>query len=142
MNRVKEFIQSIPRGIFFAIVLWPIVSLAAVSDNYSFSSPEQSARFHQLTQELRCVVCQNQSLADSNAPLAQDLRQQIADSINRGATDDEVRQYLVARYGDFVLLNPPLTKMTYLLWGTPFVLLCVGLGILYFVITKRREVNS
>ena len=79
------------------------------------------ARLKRLEAELRCLVCQNQTLADSNAPLAEDLRREVRELANTGKTDAEIKQYLVARYGDFVLYNPPLQRNTWLLWTGPFV---------------------
>lgn len=84
-------------------------------------------RYQALIHELRCLVCQNQSIAESNAPLAQDLREQVASQLAEGRSDDEIRDYLTARYGDFVLYRPPLRWRTALLWVGPFVLVALGL---------------
>lgn len=93
-------------------------------------------RYQALINELRCVVCQNQSIAESNAPLAQDLRGQVASQINEGRSDAEIRSYLTDRYGDFVLYNPPLRLRTALLWFGPFLLLVLGVVI---VIRQTRR---
>ena len=91
-----------------------------------------------LAEELRCLVCQNQTLAESNAPLAVDLRDQIREQLARGASEGEVREFMVARYGDFVLYKPPFKASTAALWLGPFVLLALGLWVLRRVATRRR----
>lgn len=95
-------------------------------------------RLKQLETELRCLVCQNQTLADSNADLANDLRREVRELAVSGKTDEEIRGYLVARYGDFVLYKPPLKTTTWALWLGPFALL-VGGGLLWWTILRRRE---
>lgn len=99
--------------------------------------PVVEARLKQLAVELRCLVCQNQTLADSNAPLAEDLRREVREMIVKGMSDKEVIEFLVSRYGDFVLYRPPLKATTTLLWVGPFVLL-VGGGIALVVALRRR----
>lgn len=106
----------------------------------SFDSPAQEQRYRKLIAELRCLVCQNQNLADSNADLAQDLRQITYDMIKSGASDAEIINYMVARYGEFVLYRPPLTRNTALLWIGPFVLL--GVGIIVLVVVARRRARA
>ncbi len=96
------------------------------------------ARLRALEEELRCLVCQNQTLADSNAPLAEDLRREVRELAVGGKSDAEIKQYLVARYGDFVLYRPPVKSTTWLLWFGPFVLLVAGGGI-WWLITRRRS---
>lgn len=88
-------------------------------------TPEQDARYRALIGELRCLVCQNQSIADSNAPLAADLREQVLAQIQAGRSDAQIHDYLTARYGDFVLYRPPFKERTWLLWVGPFALLLV-----------------
>jgi len=95
------------------------------------------ARLQKLETELRCLVCQNQTLADSNAELASDLRKEVRELALAGKSDDEIRAYLVARYGDFVLYDPPLKAITALLWLGPFVLLAGG-GALWWAVLRRR----
>lgn len=106
-------------------------------DSYQFEDPEQAVRYHELILELRCLVCQNQSLADSDADLAKDLRNQVYDMIRAGNSNGEVVDYLVARYGDFVLYRPPLKPSTYLLWIGPFLLLALGALVLIRNVRKR-----
>ena len=91
-----------------------------------------------LAEELRCLVCQNQTLADSHAPLAVDLRNEIREQLAKGASEREVREFMVARYGDFVLYRPPFKASTALLWGGPFLLLLAGAILLYRMLRRRR----
>lgn len=95
-------------------------------------------RLKQLETELRCLVCQNQTLADSNADLANDLRREVRELAIAGKTDEEIRGYLVARYGDFVLYKPPLKNTTWALWLGPFALLLGG-ALVWWMILRRRE---
>lgn len=118
----------------------PLVASAQASDPAAppqFSSPAEAERFHALTEELRCVKCQNQSLADSHAQIAQDLRNEVLELMRQGKTDAEVKQYLVARYGDFVLYRPRMEPATWLLWFGPAALLLVG-GFVVAGIVRRR----
>ena len=92
---------------------------------------EEEARAHRLAQSLRCPVCQNQNLAESDAPLAQDLREQIQAQVAAGRSDEEVRAFMVRRFGDFVLYEPPRTPQTLLLWSGPFLLLGGGALVLW-----------
>ncbi|HEV3007785.1 MAG TPA: cytochrome c-type biogenesis protein [Burkholderiales bacterium] len=100
--------------------------------------PSLEKRVAALADELRCLVCQNQTLADSNAPLAVDLRNQIREQLTKGASEREVREFMVARYGDFVLYRPPFKASTVALWAGPFILLLAGAFFLYRRITRRR----
>lgn len=111
----------------------------AATEIYNFLNPAQAQRFELLSQALRCVVCQNQNLADSNAPLAVDLKNEIAKQIQHGSSDADVKKYLVARYGDFILFKPKVTPLTYLLWGAPLLLVIGGLLFLVLVIKRRRS---
>jgi cytochrome c-type biogenesis protein CcmH len=95
------------------------------------------ARLKKLDEELRCLVCQNQSLADSNAPLAQDLRREVRSLADAGKSDAEIKDFLVARYGDFVLYKPPVKSITWLLWFGPFVLLAGG-AFAWWSVARRR----
>jgi len=104
--------------------------------------PAIEHRMMALAAELRCLVCQNQTLADSQADLAADLRQEIRELMKKGQSDEQVKQYLVARYGDFVLYRPPMKTVTWLLWFGPGLLLVGGLAALYFVILRRRRLAA
>jgi cytochrome c-type biogenesis protein CcmH len=90
-------------------------------------APEQEARYQALLGQLRCLVCQNQSIAESNAPLAEDLRRQVREMIRRGESDEAIKRYLTDRYGEFVLYRPRVEPRTWLLWGGPFLLLATAL---------------
>lgn len=104
-----------------------------------FDSPEQRERFQALTEELRCLVCQNQSLADSNADLAQDMRREVLKLMKAGHSDDEIRAFLVERYGDFVLYDPPVAPSTWLLWFGPGLLVLIGITALLVALRRRRR---
>jgi cytochrome c-type biogenesis protein CcmH len=101
--------------------------------------PAIEARMMVLAQELRCLVCQNQTLADSQADLAADLRQEIRELMQKGQSDEQIKSYLAARYGDFVFYRPPLKPTTWLLWFGPALLLIGGLTALYAVLLRRRR---
>jgi cytochrome c-type biogenesis protein CcmH len=104
------------------------------------NDPVKQSRAVKLTEQLRCLVCQNQSIAESNADLALDLRRQVREQIAAGKTDDEIVAYMVARYGDFVLYRPPVRATTLLLWGGPALLLILGIALLAQQIRSRRKV--
>lgn len=110
---------------------------ASAVDPYPFSDPAHQARFRALLLELRCLVCQNQTLSDSDADLAQDLRGQVYEMVSQGRSDTEIVDYMVARYGDFVLYRPPVKGTTYLLWAGPFLLLATGMFVLVRVVRGR-----
>ncbi|MDX1519315.1 MAG: cytochrome c-type biogenesis protein, partial [Gammaproteobacteria bacterium] len=101
--------------------------------------PEHRHRYYALIEEIRCLVCQNQNLADSNADLAQDLRDTILSQINEGKSNDEIMDFLTARYGDFVLYRPPLKPTTIRLWVGPFIILLVALAVLVQSIRTRKS---
>lgn len=110
-----------------------------------FSSSLNQARYQSLVEELRCPKCQNQNLADSGSGIAVDLREQVYQMIEQGKTDQEIVDYMVARYGEFVLYRPPYSSATFLLWYGPFILLGLGLLIFFFIVManrKRRGVSS
>ena len=96
-------------------------------------------RLHKLSQELRCLVCQNETLADSRADLAEDLRDEIREQMKAGKSDKEIISFLTERYGQFILYRPQVTPTTYLLWFGPFLLLLAGLAVLFYYIKQRRE---
>lgn len=100
--------------------------------------PRIEQRMTQLAEEMRCLVCQNESLAGSRAGLADDLRRELREQIAQGKSDDEILAFMVARYGDFVLYRPPLKPATWLLWGGPFALLLVAIASLWWRIRRRH----
>jgi len=124
--------------VVFALVLALLVSASAFAiDPLPFKDAAQRQRFQHLTSQLRCMVCQNESLDASNADLAKDLRHQIFDMMQAGKSDAQIKQYLVARYSDFVLYDPPLKTSTLLLWFGPAALVPAG-GIVVLVLLRRR----
>ncbi len=121
------------------LVLLLVPWIAAAEETWpSADNARVEARLKALAIELRCLVCQNQTLADSNAPLAEDLRREIRAMIARNMSDKDIIEFLVARYGDFVLYRPPLKATTILLWLGPFVLLAIG-GMTFVLALKRRQ---
>jgi cytochrome c-type biogenesis protein CcmH len=122
-----------------AAVLLAFASIAlGQSAEVSKPDPAIEARLKGLAEELRCLVCQNQTIADSNAPLALDLRNQIRQQVAQGRTDDQIRAYMVERYGDFVLYRPPLKATTVVLWVGPALLIVGGL-VAFFLVVRRRQ---
>lgn len=111
--------------------------ILAMDPEATFQTEDQLRRYEKLTHEFRCVVCQNQSVAESNVDLARDLRRITRDMILAGKTDAEIKQFMTDRYGDFVLYNPPLKPETYLLWGAPVVLLLLGAIVMVNVVGRR-----
>jgi len=131
-----------PFRIFFLILAMGLsVSALAqrspVQEPLKFENAQQEERFNHLTRELRCLVCQNQNLADSDAQLAHDLRSEVHEMLLAGKSDDEIKQFMVDRYGDFVLYRPPVQENTFLLWLAPMALLLGGAIILFVIIRKR-----
>ena len=133
------------RGIIFAMTLLfalaPTASLAVRPDEMLKDSALE-ARARNLSEELRCMVCQNQSIDDSEAPLAHDLRVLVRQRLEAGDTDRQVLDYLVARYGDFVLLRPPFKPETLLLWGLPPLALATGVAALILLARRRKPVPT
>jgi len=124
-----------------AIVLGLLLSAAALGrvEVHQFDNPAQEARYNKLIAELRCLVCQNQNLADSNAELAVDLRRKTYEMVKQDKTEQEIANYMVDRYGEFVLYRPPLNSNTLLLWVGPFSILLIGVSLLIRTIAKRRR---
>jgi len=107
-----------------------------------FENPQVESDYLELSEELRCLVCQNQNLIDSNAELADDLRREVAKMLKQGKNKEQVTEFMVDRYGDFVLYNPPFKAQTWLLWGGPFVLMFFGIFILLKKIRAGKEENN
>ncbi|WJN57614.1 cytochrome c-type biogenesis protein [Pseudomonas sp. SO81] len=114
----------------------------AAIDTYQFKDEVERERFRGLTEELRCPKCQNQNIADSNAPIATDLRREIFRMLEEGRSDKEIVDFLVMRYGDFVMYKPPLDSRTWLLWYGPFGLLGLGAIALCVLVLRRRKVKQ
>jgi len=115
--------------------VWVVPGQAAI-EAYQFDSPQMEADYNQLVDELRCLVCQNQNLAGSDADLARDLRRETYEMLREGKSPDQVVEFMVARYGDFVLYRPQFKSTTYLLWIGPFLLM---LGVLYLLVRRLRR---
>lgn len=113
--------------------------VSAAIDVYQFDDPEKEKRFQTLAFELRCPKCQNQNLADSNAEIAQDLRAKIYQMLNADKSDADIVDYMVARYGDFVLYEPRVKPQTYILWFGPAILLIFGLLVIFLILRSRNK---
>jgi cytochrome c-type biogenesis protein CcmH len=111
---------------------------AALDDHGQLQNPVLQTRFERITKELRCLVCQNESIADSNVDLAADLRRQVREMLIAGRSDDAIFQFMTDRYGEFVRFAPPLTPKTALIWGAPFFMLLLG-GIVIFRVVRQRS---
>ncbi len=120
------------------LLLAAVAPLRAVEPKEVLANPILEARARVLSKELRCMVCQNQSIDDSEAPLAHDLRVLVRERLKAGDSDPQVLDFLVARYGEFVLLKPPLSWHTAALWGLPPALLCIGIAMIVLVVRRRR----
>jgi cytochrome c-type biogenesis protein CcmH len=114
-------------------------SARAVIETYEFSDPELEQRYRQLSTELRCPKCQNQNIADSNAPISQDLRKLLHQQLEAGADDEEILDYMVARYGEFVRYRPRFSGATAVLWLAPVLLLLVGITVAVLTLRSRRS---
>jgi cytochrome c-type biogenesis protein CcmH len=112
---------------------------AATDDHGQLTSPELQGRFELIAKELRCLVCQNESIADSNAELARDLRRQVREMLIAGKSNDAIFKFMTDRYGEFVRFAPPLTPKTAFIWGAPFVMLLLGGTIVYRVARQRSR---
>jgi cytochrome c-type biogenesis protein CcmH len=121
-------------------ILCLLISTGALArvEVHDFDSPEQEQRYNKLIDELRCLVCQNQNLADSNAELAVDLRRKTYEMVKQDKSEQEIADFMVDRYGDFVLYRPPLNSSTLLLWTGPFIILSIGVALLIRTIRRRR----
>lgn len=126
-----------PALIAVCLLLWPAMALAVAVDK-PLDDPAQEERARAIHKELRCLVCQNQSIEDSNADLARDLRLLVRERIAKGDSDQETVDFIVARYGDWVLLTPPVQSNTLLLWGAPLLLVLLGAGGLVFWYRRHR----
>lgn len=133
MTVIRDMIKACL--LFFAI---STSTLAVNQEVYEFDNPEYESRYHELTYELRCLVCQNQNIADSNASLAQDLRRKTYELITTGKSNDEVVDFMVKRYGEFVLYKPRLSNSTMLLWAGPFLLLLIAAIAMYKFVRRNR----
>lgn len=131
------------RNLFFCLLLAMVYVSAHAKEALPVAeNPALEKRVMELSEELRCLVCQNQSLADSHAELAIDLKNQVREKLGQGMSNQQVIDYMVARYGDFVLYRPPVKSVTWLLWFGPFVLLFGGIGFLILKLRRRRTQDT
>lgn len=108
-------------------------------DDHQLADPEQQKTYELINSELRCLVCQNQTIADSNAELAADLRRQVFEMLQQGKSKDDIIQFMTDRYGDFVLYNPPLKTKTALLWLGPIAFLLTGFTMIFWFIRRKKQ---
>jgi cytochrome c-type biogenesis protein CcmH len=125
------------KSLLFILLLMTYINGHAV-DSRQLSDPKLQESYETLTKELRCLVCQNQTIADSNAELANDLRRQVYEMLQQGKSEQEIIHFMTDRYGDFVLYKPPFEGKTSLLWIAPVVFLFMGLMMVFFVIRRKR----
>ncbi|WP_376738962.1 cytochrome c-type biogenesis protein [Pseudomonas luteola] len=126
------------RASLLLLFVWIGVAQAAI-ETFAYTNDAERERFQALTRELRCPKCQNQDLADSNAPIAADLRGEIHRLMNEGKSDEQIINYLVARYGEFVMYRPPVEKRTWLLWYGPAAFLILGFCIILIIVRRRQQ---
>jgi cytochrome c-type biogenesis protein CcmH len=128
------------KALFAIVAALLFAQLALAIDTApAFSDPAQQARYERVIRELRCLVCRSETIADSNATLAADLRRQVREMMAAGKSDPEIFQHMVDRYGDYVLYKPPLAARTWLLWGGPILLLIGGFAIAVLVIARKSK---
>ena len=124
---------------FLSAFLLSTTVQASPVDTYEFADKVTQTRYTALTKELRCPKCQNQNLADSNSPIAADLRHQVYQLLNEGKSDMEITHYMVERYGDFVLYRPKVNNTTYILWFGPAILLLLGVAVIVLIIRRKPQ---
>lgn len=132
-------ISRVLTGLVFGLF---ILQVHAAIEPLTFKDSDHESQYRRLLAEVRCLVCQNQSLAESNAGLAGDLREIIYEQVQSNASDEEIVGFLVSRYGDFVLYRPPVRKSTYLLWYGPLALIIVGGAVVLMMIRKRGKIEA
>jgi cytochrome c-type biogenesis protein CcmH len=140
---MKRTPGSLARNLLATLLFAFAGAALAIDAEKAFEDPALQARYEHINRELRCLVCQNQTIADSNATLAQDLRREVREMITAGRTDDEIRDFMIARYGDFVLYRPRMSAGNFLLWAAPVLLLLLGtfIGVRY-IRRQAAEVDS
>lgn len=131
--------QVKPAAMVAGLLLLLLSGGAHAEDLHGFEDPADQERFRALSWELRCPKCQNQNLADSNAPVAEDLRTEVIRMMREGNSDEEIRDFMVARYGEFVLYRPRMTAQTIALWFAPAILLVLGALVILRIARRRRE---
>jgi cytochrome c-type biogenesis protein CcmH len=128
--------------------LWLVLALLmtrvvfAIDHEAAFPDVERQARYDHIVHQLRCLVCQNETIADSGVDLAADLRNQVREMIKSGRSDEDIYKYMTDRYGDFVLYNPPVEPRTWLLWAAPVLFVLIGLSVAGIIIMRRSRLSS
>jgi len=136
-------IRKLVSALILCLLLGTGTTQAGVTlEAFKFDSKAEEQHFKDLIEELRCLVCQNQSLLDSDAELAHDLRAEVYNMIQAGKSDEQIITFLVARYGDFVLYNPPLKPSTWLIWFGPFVLLLIAAFLLLRAVRRQKNTQA
>ena len=133
------------RSVIYSFLLVFILSSLPIQARvaaYEFDTPDQEAAYKEMVNELRCLVCQNQNIADSNAELAQDLKRKTYEMVMQGKDKNEIADFMVQRYGDFVLYRPPVSNTTLLLWSGPFIIFVIGIIVLIRVIKSKQRDQS
>jgi cytochrome c-type biogenesis protein CcmH len=126
-------------AVVLAVCLSAGVPARALDANGQLEDPVLQARYERITKDLRCLVCQNESIADSNVELASDLRRQVREMLSAGKSDDAIFDFMTDRYGEFVRFNPPLEPKTLLIWGAPFLVLILGVVIIFRIVRRRSR---
>lgn len=126
-------------AVVLAVCLSAGVPARALDANGQLEDPVLQARYERITKDLRCLVCQNESIADSNVELASDLRRQVREMLSAGQSDDAIFDFMTDRYGEFVRFNPPLEPKTLLIWGAPFLVLVLGVVIIFRIVRRRSR---
>ena len=126
------------RSLIVIALMWSVVAFA-IDTAPAFEDAALQARYEKLTHELRCLVCRSETIADSNAPLAADLRRGVAEQMRAGKSDDDILKYMTDRYGDYVLYTPPVVARTWLLWGAPVLFLFAGAVIAIITISRKSR---
>ena len=129
--------RALMRGLALVALLLLAASAGAVDTGQRFDDPVEQARYERLIRDLRCVMCRSESIADSNVPVAADLRREVELLMRDGRSDAEIHAFLTERYGDFILLRPPVTPRTWLLWAAPALFLAGGLTVVFVVVRRR-----
>src|SRR5574337_110582 len=138
----ERSIRALAALLLWALGLVAMPVLAATEAQPAASNPEMEARMMAVASELRCLVCQNQTIADSHAELASDLRQEIREMLAKGMTEEQIRRFMTDRYGDFVLYKPPFEARTALLWFGPGVLMVAAIATLIVVLRRRQRMAA
>lgn len=130
----------------FLLLFWIVLSLAgqamAAIDVYEFPTEDERKRYQKFLEELRCPKCKNNNLAGTNSEIADDLRRELHKMVLEGKSDDEIIDFMVSRYGDFVLYRPPVQTNTIALWTGPVIFLLIGFGAIAWIVVRRRGLNA